>query len=171
MKLRQYGYLILIIFTVLLFSQCASTGFLMAKAKVTLFGDTFPAKDEDAKIDIFMTNKPNQEYIEFAQITCGDTNDKWSLKQITKKALEIGADGIIIIGKAGSSGVGIPVGNSTYVVSEEYGMTAVALQSSINKKSRLHIIYNHNYGESNYLEKIKKQNRNEFHPFFRKQKS
>ncbi len=42
-----------------------------------------------------MTNKPAVEYIEFAQITCKDTNDKWSLEQITKKAREIGADAII----------------------------------------------------------------------------
>lgn len=100
----------------------------MAKAKVTLFGETYPPKDEGAKIDVFVTNKPTQEYNEFAQITCRDTNDKWSLEQITKKAIEIGADAIIIIGKAGSSGVGIPMGYSTYVVSEEYGMTAIAIK-------------------------------------------
>jgi hypothetical protein len=100
----------------------------MAKAKVTLFGDSYPPKNEDAKIDVYMTNKPTQEYVEFAQITCRDTNDKWSLEQITKKAREIGADGIIIIGKAGASGVGIPMGNLAYVVSEEYGMNAVAIK-------------------------------------------
>ena len=33
-----------------------------------------------------------------------------------------------IIGKAVSSGVGVPMGASTYVVSEEYGMTAVAIK-------------------------------------------
>lgn len=125
---KKIGFLILLIASVLLFSRCASTGFLMAKAKVTLFNDSYPAKSEDAKIDVYMTNRPTQEYLEFAQITCGDTNDKWSLEQIIIKAREIGADGIIIIGKAGSSGVGIPMGTSTYVVSEEYGMTAVAIK-------------------------------------------
>lgn len=75
-----------------------------------------------------MTNKPTQEYVEFAKITCGDTSDKWSLEQINKKARDIGADGIIIIGKAGTSGVGVPIGNSTYIVNEEYGMTAVAIK-------------------------------------------
>lgn len=100
----------------------------MAKAKVTLFGDSYPPKSEEAKIDVYMTNKPTQEYVEFAQITCGDTNDKWSLEQITKKAREIGADGIIIIGRARTSGVGIPMGTSTYVMSEGYGMTAVAIK-------------------------------------------
>ncbi len=75
-----------------------------------------------------MTNKPTQGYVELGQITCRDTNDKWSLKQITKKAREIGADGILIIGKSGTSGVGIPMGTSTYVVSAEYGMTAIAIK-------------------------------------------
>ena len=117
-----------ILFSILLFSGCASTGFLMAKAKVIIFGEKYPAKEDGAKIDVYMTNKPTQEYIEFAKITCKDTNDKWSLDQITKKAREIGADGLIIVGKAGSTGVGIPMGNSTYVVSEEYGMTAIAIK-------------------------------------------
>lgn len=126
--MKIFGFIIFLIVSALLFSSCASTGFLMAKAKVTLFGDSFPPKDEDAKIDVYMTNKPTQEYIEFAQITCGDTDDNWSLEQITKKAREIGADGIIIIGKAGTSGVGIPMGTLTYVVSEDYGMTAIAIK-------------------------------------------
>ena len=101
---------------------------MMAKAKVTLFGETYPPKEAGAMIDVFITNKPTQEYSEFAQITCRASNDKWNIEQITKRAREIGADAIIIIGKAGSSGVGIPMGYSTYVVSQEYGMTAVALK-------------------------------------------
>jgi hypothetical protein len=105
-----------------------STGFLMAKPELTLFGETYPPKDEGTKIDIFITNKPTQEYVELAIITCNDTNDNWSLEQITKKAREIGADGIIIVGKTGVTGVGIPMGYSTYVVSGEYGMTAIAIK-------------------------------------------
>lgn len=126
--MRRYRLIIYLLVSALIISGCASTGFLMAKAKVTLFGESYPAKSEDAKIDVYITNKPTQEYVEFAQITCGDTNDKWSLEQIAKKAREIGADGIIIIGKAGTSGVGVPIGNSTYIMSEEYGMTAVAIK-------------------------------------------
>lgn len=126
--MKKLGFIIYFLVSALIISSCASTGFLMAKAHVTLFGETYPAKSEDAKIDVYMTNKPTQEYIEFAQITCRDTNDNWSLEQITKKAREIGADGIFIIGKAGTSGVGIPMGTSTYVVSQDYGMTAVAIK-------------------------------------------
>jgi hypothetical protein len=124
-KIELIFYLLI---SLLLLAGCASTGFLMAKPKVTLLGETYPPKDEGAKIDVFMTNKPAQEYIEFAQITCKDTNDNWSLEQITKKAREIGADAIIIVGKAGSAGVGIPMGYSTYVVSEAYGLTAIAIK-------------------------------------------
>ncbi len=126
--IKKIGFFILLFASILFFSSCASAGFLMAKAKVTLFSDPYPPKSEDAEIDVYMTKKPTQDYVEFAQITCGDTNDKWSLEQINKKAREIGADGIIIIGKTGSSGVGIPMGTSTYVVSEDYGMTAVAIK-------------------------------------------
>lgn len=126
--MKKNVFILLLSISTLLFIRCASSGFLMAKAKVTLFGDSYSPKNEGDKIDVYMTNTPTQKYIEFAQIICRDTNDNWSLNQITKKAREIGADGIIIIGKAGSSGLGIPMGNQTYVVSEEYGMTAVAIK-------------------------------------------
>ena len=126
--MKKFGFIIYLLVSALIISSCASTGFLMAKAKVTYLGDSYPAKSDDAKIEVYMTNKPTQEYVEFAQITCRDTSDKWSLEQITKKAREIGADGIIIIGKAGTSGVGVPIGNLTYVVNEEYGITAVAIK-------------------------------------------
>jgi hypothetical protein len=126
--MKRFGFIFYLLVSALILTSCASTGFLMAKAKVTLFGDSYSPKSEDANIDIYMTNKPTQEYLEFAQITCRDTNDKWSLDQIIIKARKIGADGIIIIGKAGTSGVGIPMGTSTYVVTEDYGMTAVAIK-------------------------------------------
>jgi len=126
MKRCVFIFYLLILISVI--SGCASTGFLMAKANIILFGDSYPSKSEDAKIDVYMTNKPTQEYVAFAQITCGDTNDKWNLEQITKKAREIGADGIIIMGKAGTLDVGIPIGTLNYVVTEEYGMTAVAIK-------------------------------------------
>ena len=126
MKTIEYFFYLLV--SLLLFSGCASTGFLIAKPDVTLFGEKYPPKDAGVTIDVFITNKPTQEYLEIAQITCKDTNDKWNLDQIMKKAREIGADGVIIVGKAGSSGVGIPIGLTTYVVSEEYGMTAIGIR-------------------------------------------
>lgn len=117
--------LIILLLICVIFGGCASTGFLMAKPQVTMFGSAiYPPKAESANIDVYRTNKPAQEYVEFAQITCEDTNDKWCLEQISKKAREIGADAVIIIGKTGS--VGIPIG-STYMVSE-YGMTAIAIR-------------------------------------------
>jgi hypothetical protein len=127
-KIRRIGFIICLVVLMLHLFGCASTGFLMAKPKVTMFGNAYPPKNNNATIDIYITAKPTQEYIEFARITIGDTNDKWCLEQITKKAREIGADAVIIIGKAGSHGVGIPIGYSAYVVSEEYGMTAIAIK-------------------------------------------
>jgi hypothetical protein len=126
--MRRISLIFYLFALMLMFSQCASTGFLVAKAKVNLFGEKYQPKGVGEKIDIFITNKPDQDYTEFALITCKDTNDKWSLDQILKKAGEIGADAVIIIGKASSGGVGIPIGYSTYVVSEAYGMTAVAIK-------------------------------------------
>jgi hypothetical protein len=127
--MKRIGFVFYLFALMFLFSNCASTGFLMAKPTVTLFGSaSYPPKDGKAIIDVYMTTKPNQEYVEFAKITCNDTSDKWSLEQIKKKAREIGADAIIIIGKSGSYGVGVPSGYSTYVVSEEYGMNAIAIK-------------------------------------------
>ncbi len=132
--MRKIGFIISFFVLVVHLLGCASTGFLMAKPKVTMFKDPYPPKSKSATIDIYMTTKPTQEYVEFARITVGDTNDKWCLEQITKKAREIGADGVIIIGKAGSYGVGVPIGNSAYVVSEDYGMTAIAIKYKENTK-------------------------------------
>ena len=130
--MRKIGIIICFIFLAFHFFGCASTGFLMAKPKVTMFGNAYPSKSEDTTIDVYLTTKPTIEYVEFAKITIGDTNDKWCMEQITKKAREIGADAVIIIGQAGSYGVGVPMGYSAYIVSENYGMTAIAIKYKEN---------------------------------------
>ncbi len=122
-------FLIIFIFSSLLFFSCASTGFLMAKAKINLFGDPYPSKNENAPVDIYRTQKPERKYIELGEITCLDTNDDWALKQTLMKAREIGADGIIILGKGGAYSVGVPVGNTVvYSGSESYGINAIAIK-------------------------------------------
>ena len=125
--MKRIGLIICIVSSLLLFTRCASTGFLMAKPKVTLFGETYQPKDVYSKIDVFITNKPTQEYIEFANITCRDTNDTWSMAQIKKQALLIGADGIIITGSGGNTSLGIPMGNSMYFLNEKVGISAIAI--------------------------------------------
>lgn len=117
-----------LLLSMLLLVGCQSTGFLMAKAKVTMINEPYPAKDENAPIEVYMTTVPSEPYIEIAQIKCDDTEDDWCLKQIKIKAREIGADGIIILGKSASGGVGVPIGNMYYVASEEYGMKAIAFK-------------------------------------------
>ena len=81
---------------------CASTGFLMARPKVTLFGPAYPPKDSTAAIEVFQSQKPDRPYQEIARIEVGDTNDNWSMKQILIKAREIGADAVIIVGRSGA---------------------------------------------------------------------
>jgi len=126
--MKKFGLLFFFFVSFLFFFGCASTGFLMAKPKVTMFGNTYPPKAKNETIDFYLTDKPTREYIEFAKITVGDTNDQWCMEQIQKKAREIGADAVVIIGKVGSSGMGVPAGEFTTVVSKDYGMSAVAIK-------------------------------------------
>ena len=66
--------------------------------------------------------------LEFSSITHIDINDNLNMEQVIKNARETGADGIMLVGKAGSSGIGVPLGNLTYVLSEEYGITSIAIK-------------------------------------------
>ena len=118
---------VLIAVPLFLFS-CASTGFLMAKAKVTMYQEAYPPKEENEKVDIYRSKTPEKKYIEIAEISCGDTDDNWSMKQVIITARGIGADGIIIIGRAGSYGIGVPIGNIVYTSSEGYGIRAIAIK-------------------------------------------
>jgi hypothetical protein len=114
--------------------SCASTGFLMGKAKVTMLTDAYPPKEEHTTIDAYITTTPTQQYIELAKIICKDTSDEWCMQQIKKKARKIGADAIIILGKADSYGVGIPIGSFMYVENESYGMSAIAIKYKSSNK-------------------------------------
>ena len=44
------------------------------------------------------------------------------------KASEIGADAIIIIGRSGSYGSIVPIGNMAYAETEDYGISAIAIK-------------------------------------------
>ena len=127
------NFFVVFIFAILfLFISCSSTGFLMAKPKVVMYGATYPSKTENENIDVYSMSKPKKDFIEIAEISCGDTEDDWNMKQILLKAREIGADGIINTGRAGAYGVGVPVGYSTYLVSEDYGIKAIAIKYKDN---------------------------------------
>jgi hypothetical protein len=107
---------------------CASTGFLMAKPKVTMFGPTYPAKDSTATIEVFQSQKPDRPYQEIARIEVGDTDDNWSMKHIILQARQIGADAVIIAGRVGTVGVATPIGSQVHGASRAYGLTAVAIR-------------------------------------------
>lgn len=120
---RKFHILLSIIVLMMMFSSCATP-------KVILFGEAYPPKSLEATIDVYSTNKPSVNYKEIGQITCGDeiSSESSNMKQILKKAREIGADGIILIGKAGTSSIGMPVGSFTYYTSESYGIRAIAIK-------------------------------------------
>lgn len=117
------------LFVLLILSGC------MASPEVTMLRESHPPKQATEHIDVFYTKKPDKPYIEIAKIKIGDTEDEWNLKQIKLKAREIGADGVIIIGRVGSYGygtaLGTPSGNfaTTAIISasEGYGMVAIAI--------------------------------------------
>ncbi|MBQ0051140.1 MAG: hypothetical protein KBT11_03645 [Treponema sp.] len=119
---------LVLLFVCMFVTGCQSNGFLMGKAQSTLINDSYPPKSFDAEIDVYVSNKPEQKYIEIAMISCLDTNDDWCLKELKRKARELGADAIIILGKAGKENVGIPVGNMFYFVDEQYGLKGVAIK-------------------------------------------
>ena len=101
---------------------------LMAKPQVTMYTTPYPSKSQHSHIDVYRTQAPSRGYIEIAEISCRDTSDSWNIEQIIKKAKEIGADGVIIMGRTGSYAVGVPVGDMTYAASRTYGLTAIAIK-------------------------------------------
>lgn len=130
--MKRKGMSLMIILSIL--GLCAgillsiSCSALAARPNVVMYGNPYPAKAKDAHIDVYKTTKPDKEYIELAEISCGDTSDRWNMEQILIKAREIGADGIIIVGKSGEVAAGVPIGDSVYAVSQGYGLKAIAIK-------------------------------------------
>jgi hypothetical protein len=121
-KIFLLGMALLLILTIM--NSC------MARPKVVMYTSPYPAKDRDAQIDIYRTNKPTKEYLEIAEISCGDANNNWNMEQIILKAKQIGADGIIIAGSSGFELVRVPTGGTKawYGVTTEYGLKATAIK-------------------------------------------
>lgn len=107
---------------------CSSNGFLMARPTVLIYGQVYPERKVDAKLDIFNASRPKVEFSEIAKISCGDTDDSWNLKQISMKARELGADAIILVGRSGSYGSTLSSGDFTYIVTDTYGLSAIAIK-------------------------------------------
>ena len=87
----------------------------MASPIVTMLSESHQPKQATDYIDVFYTKSPDKPYDEIAKIKIGDTEDEWNLKQIKIKAREIGADGVIIIGRVGSYGYGTAVGTTAVI--------------------------------------------------------
>jgi hypothetical protein len=103
--------------------------FRLRNCRIYCLPEVFQPKPSDAKVDVYHTVLPKLEYVEIGMISCSDTDDNWNIKQVVKKALEIGADAIIILGRVGTYGAGIPVGNTmVYGADEGYGIRSVAIR-------------------------------------------
>jgi len=115
---------------------CASTGFLMASPKVTMFMQAGTPRPDDFQIQVFYSNRPSAEYQEMAMIEVGDTDDNYCMKKITEKARDMGADAVIILGEVGSYGLatGSATARNGYATAtgmgatQEYGISALAIR-------------------------------------------
>lgn len=119
-----------------LFLICSVVLYGCASARVTMLTPAYTPKDVNANIDIYQTKPPEKKYKEIALIKCDDTDDDWNIKQILLKAREIGADGIILVGRVGTYSFtpvsGVTPGISFFAfglsVGEGYGLSAVAIK-------------------------------------------
>ena len=114
----------------------------MAPPQVIMLGEAGTPKTDAEDIDIYYLTRPERSFKEIARIEVGATNDEYSMEQIMLKAREMGADGVIIVGRSGSisfaggTGTGYTVGDSTNTfitssgvgVGEGYGLVAVAIR-------------------------------------------
>lgn len=96
----------------------------MAKPKVQVYQQHAPT----SQVDVWQTKAPDRPYTEIGRIEVGDTDDNYCMAQIVEQGKAMGADGVVIVGRAGSQAVAIPVGGMVYAQSGEYGLVAVAIK-------------------------------------------
>lgn len=102
--------------------------FMGCAARVSLYRDPFPAKAEDANIDVYRTTKPDKSYIEIGQLEFGSSSDSINISKLKTAARKIGADAIIITGSASQNSSAVPVGKLVMIKSEDVGLKAVAIK-------------------------------------------
>jgi benzoyl-CoA reductase/2-hydroxyglutaryl-CoA dehydratase subunit BcrC/BadD/HgdB len=107
---------------------CANVWYLDDKAKVTVLSKTYPPRDQDALIDVYVTSLPAKGYIEFAQIRANSVNDDRNIKEIRSAARQIGADGIILL----RSNKTYSIENTNIAENPSYGYTAIAIKYKID---------------------------------------
>jgi|694.fasta_scaffold52127_3 hypothetical protein len=107
---------------------CANVWYLDNKAKVTVLSQTYPPRDQDALIDVYVTSLPVKGYIEFAQIRANSVNDDRNIKEIRNAARQIGADGIILLKRNTT----YSVENANIAENRSYGYTAIAIKYKID---------------------------------------
>ncbi len=112
----------------MLFAFAMSAMLFTSCVTVTMVGDAYPERSEDAKIDVYITKEPTQEYTEIAILKCSSIGDESSMESIKTKARKLGADGLIVIGAAETSGVGGSAGHIGVYSSSESGFKVVAIK-------------------------------------------
>jgi len=93
-----------------------------------MYGESYPPKPDNFQVEIYRTKVPERDYIEIAEVSNKDSNNNYAKRSVMDKARKLGADAIIILGAAGSGGVGIPSGNVVISSTYEYGIRAVAIK-------------------------------------------
>ena len=97
-------------------------------ASVSLYREPFPAKPENANIDVYRSTKPDKAYIEIGELAFNSTMDSINISKLKTAARKIGADAIIITGSVMQKSSETPVGKLVMVQTEETGMKAIAIK-------------------------------------------
>ena len=108
----------------LLFYGCATS------SRVIMFGNTtYPEREANATIDVYVTASPTKEYMELAKITCTNSGQE-GMQQLQKEARKIGADAVIITGSQRSQTTvnSTMYGTAYGSVTKECGITAIAIK-------------------------------------------
>ncbi len=95
---------------------------------IALTNITYPAKSEDAEVEVFITKTPPKDYTEIAIITCNDHQYEYCLKQVKDKTRELGGDGIIILGNSYFVGSISTTGTVGSTSGDSIGIKAVAFK-------------------------------------------
>lgn len=66
--LSKYFALVIVPFLLL---SCTNTGFLMVKAKVIMYQETYPSKEENVKIDVYRFKAPEKNILKMLKYLAG----------------------------------------------------------------------------------------------------
>ena len=95
-----------------------------ATPTVIKYGPTYMARNINDNIDVYSASSPDRPFIEIAKITCSGSDNDHNMLQIKNRALEMGADAIILLDEQRTAIVPIGWAYTTY----KYGLAAIAIK-------------------------------------------